>query len=128
MNAIVKQEKRDSQEVAQRNAGYGLSPRVDIIETKDAYILEAEMPGINREGLEVLLEGAELTLIGRRRQEKTEAQLIYRESSSKDFHRVFVLDSTIDTARIEAKIENGLLALHLPKAEKIRPRKITIAG
>ena len=128
MNAIVKQEKRDSQEVAQRNPGYGLSPRVDIIETKDAYILEAEMPGVNREGLEVQLEGAELTLIGRRRQEKTEAQPVYRESSPKDFHRVFVLDSTIDTARIEAKIENGLLALHLPKAEKIRPRKITIAG
>jgi HSP20 family protein len=52
--------------------------------------------------------------------------LLYRESTHRDYRRVFVLDPTIDTARIEAKMECGVLRLHLPKAEKVKPRKITV--
>lgn len=128
MNAIAKPEKREATEGGQVAHRAYLSPRVNIIETNDAYILEAEMPGVNKDGLEVLLEGNELTLIGRRQRESTEAQLVYRESSPKDFRRDFALDPTIDTAKIDAKMENGVLVLHLPKAEKVRPRKIVVAG
>lgn len=103
-----------------------LSPRVDIVETKEAYLLEAEMPGVTKDGLEILLENNELTLVGRRTVEKTEAELVYRESASRDFKRVFVLDPTIDTAKIEAKLEDGLLTLKLPKAEQVKPRRIKV--
>jgi HSP20 family protein len=103
-----------------------LSPRVDIIEAKDAYLLEAEMPGVAKDGLEILLENNELTLIGRRPAEKVEAELVYRESTPRDFRRVFVIDPTIDTAKIEAKLEDGVLFLKLPKAEHVKPRKITV--
>ena len=103
-----------------------LSPRVDIIETKDAYILEAEMPGVTKDGLEILLENNELTLVGSRPAEKIEAELVYRESTPRDFRRVFVLDPTIDTAKIEAKLEGGVLILKLPKAEKVRPQRIAV--
>src|SRR5262245_22364425 len=103
-----------------------LSPRVDIVETKDAYLLEAEMPGVTKDGLEILLENNELTLVGRRPSEKTEAELIYRESAPRDFRRVFVLDPIIDTGKIEAKVADGLLILRLPKAEQVKPRRITV--
>ena len=103
-----------------------LSPQVDIIETKDAYVLEAEMPGVTKDGLEILLENSELTLVGRRPAEKTEAELVYRESTPRDFRRVFVLDPTIDTAKIEAILEEGILILKLPKTEQVKPRRIKV--
>jgi HSP20 family protein len=105
-----------------------LLPPVNIVETKDGYHLEAEMPGVNKSGLEVLLEGNELTLVGRRERRTNEAELIYRESRAFDYRRVFALDPTVETSRIEAKMEHGVLKLFLPKAEKVRPRKIEIAG
>jgi len=116
-------ENRESREDQRRG---WLQPQVSIVETKDGYFLEAEMPGVSKEGLEVLLEGNELTLIGRRAQPVKNAELIYRESYDRDFRRTFELDPTIDTARINARMENGLLLLELPKAEKVKPRKISV--
>jgi HSP20 family protein len=104
------------------------SPRVNITETKDGYALEAEMPGVNKEGLEISLEGNELTLVGHRHGEFEGLNPLYRESNVRDYRRVFVLDPTIDTAKIEAKMDNGVLRLHLPKAEQVKPRKIQVTG
>jgi HSP20 family protein len=104
-----------------------ISPRVNIKETKDGYLLEAEMPGVNRGGLEISLEGNELTLVGRRAAEPQNLELLYRESNNADYRRMFELDPTIDRGRIEARIENGVLNLHLPKAEQVKPRKITVS-
>jgi len=104
-----------------------LSPVVNITEDKEGYLLEAEMPGVNKEGLELLLEGNELTIIGHKQTDGANAQPLYRESTSRDYRRVFMLDPTIDTDRISAQIEHGLLHLHLPKAERVKPRKIKVA-
>lgn len=103
-----------------------LQPQVNIVETKDGYTLEAEMPGVAKDGLEVLIEGNELTIVGRRQHHLQGAELVYRESFDRDFRRSFELDPTIDTQRISARMENGVLELHLPKAEKVKPRKITV--
>jgi HSP20 family protein len=125
-NTITKTEKRPARETATvEHRGY-VSPRVNITETKDGYLLEAEMPGVSKEGLEIALEGNELTLVGRRRVENQGLELRYRESTGRDYRRMFVLDPTIDTAKIDAKMENGVLRLHLPKAEQVKPRKITV--
>jgi len=99
---------------------------VNIVETKEAYLLEAEMPGVGKDGLEVLLEGNELTIVGRRTHETAGAQLVYRESYDRDFRRSFELDPTIDTQRIAARMDDGVLHLTLPKAERVKPRKINI--
>ena len=103
-----------------------LYPHVNIVETKEGYVLEAEMPGVNKNGLEVLLEGNELTIVGRREHPVQNAEPLYRESRDRDFRRAFVLDPVIDTGRIAAKMENGVLTLTLPKAEAVKPRKITV--
>jgi HSP20 family protein len=117
---------RPSNEQAYRERD-SLLPPVNIIENKEGFCLEAEMPGVNKQGLEVLLEGNELTLIGRRQPERLEADLLYRESSSQDFKRVFVLDPVVDTSKIDARMENGVLKLFLPKAESVKPRRISIS-
>ena len=90
----------------------------------DVVVLDRMMPG--KDGLEVLLEGNELTIIGRRTPEAAGVQLLYRESSDRDYRRTFELDPAIDTGRINAKMDNGILFLELPKSEKVKPRKITV--
>ena len=127
-NVATTQENRPAREQAQAapREQRWLQPQVNIVETKDAYLLEAEMPGVGKDGLEVLLEGNELTIVGRRTHEFAGSQLVYRESYDRDFRRSFELDPSIDTQRIAAKMENGVLHLTLPKAEKVKPRKISI--
>ncbi len=104
-----------------------VTPRVNILETPAGYTLEAELPGVNKDGLEVSLENNELTIIGRRADAKAPGESVYRESSPYDFRRVFVLDPVIDAGKIEAKVEQGVLTLRLPKVEKAKPRKIEVA-
>ena len=103
-----------------------LQPAVNVVETKDGYILEAEMPGVGKDGLEVLMEDNELTIVGKRTAAVDGLQPLYRESVDRDYRRSFVLDPAIDTAKITARIERGVLTLTLPKAEKVKPRKISV--
>lgn len=124
MNAVAQQEK--SREGTTRPINY-VAPEVNIFESKDGYVLEAEMPGVNKDGLEITLEGNEITIVGRKQPETLQAETLYRESRPADYRRVFELDPAIDTTKISAKIEQGVLTLTLPKAEKVKPRKIAIA-
>ena len=105
-----------------------ITPEVNIYETKEGYVLEAEMPGVNKEGLEVTVEGNALTLTGHRKEafDLPNAQRLYGESRIADFRRTFELAPAIDAAKISAKMEQGILTLTLPKAEKVKPRKITV--
>jgi len=121
-----------SESLPVRNGGGG-APRVEystppanILESKDGYVLEAEMPGVSKDGLEVTVENGELTILGRRTAAQPKGREVYRESRQVDFRRSFELDPSIDTAKITAKIDQGVLTLHLPKAEAVKPRKIAV--
>jgi len=103
-----------------------LLPAVNIIETGDSYVIDAEMPGVNREGLVITLEGNTLTLTGRRNIAPPRGEALYVESKPAGFQRVFELDPTVDTSKVSAHLEQGLLRLHLPKAERVKPRKIMV--
>ena len=128
MNTLTQQEKRASETQSQREREQFVTPDVNIYETKDGYLLEAEMPGVSKEGLEITLEGTELTITGRRSdQAPNDADILFAESRPLNYRRVFELDPTVDTAKINAKMEQGVLVLTLPKAEKVKPKRITIA-
>jgi len=103
-----------------------VAPEVNIFETRDGYVLEAEMPGVSKDGLEITVEGNEITITGRRHTETVGGQAIFRERQTADFRRAFELDPAIDTGRISAKMEQGVLTLSLPKSERVKPRKITV--
>lgn len=123
MNTLTQQ---DRQETAARAKRF-VTPPVNIFEAQDGYVLEAEMPGVGKDGIEITLEGNELTIVGHRQDESPTAETIYRESRPVDYRRTFELDPTIETGKIKAEMNQGVLTLHLPKAEKVKPRRITIA-
>jgi HSP20 family protein len=103
-----------------------VSPDVNIFETKDGYVLEAEMPGVNKDGLEITLEGNEITIVGHRKNEAVTGTPLFRERTLVDYRRVFELDPAIDTARIAAKMDQGVLSLTLTKSERVKPRRIAV--
>jgi HSP20 family protein len=102
------------------------TPPADVESAKEGYTIHAEMPGVDKSGLEVTVDNGELTILGHRRAEEFAGEPVYREIRRNDFRLVFELDPTIDTARITARIDQGVLTLTLPKAESVKPRKITV--
>jgi HSP20 family protein len=103
-----------------------LTPLVDVESTDEGYVVRAEMPGVDKEGLEIMVDNGELTILGHRRNLKYPGELAYREIKQYDFRRVYELDPAIDTSKITARIDQGLLTLTLPKAERVKPRKISV--
>ena len=103
-----------------------IAPNVNIFETQEGYVLQAEMPGVSKEGLEITLEGTEITITGRRSPETVAGEPLFRERNTADYRRVFELDPAIDTGKVSAKISQGVLTVTLPKSEQVKPRKITV--
>jgi HSP20 family protein len=103
-----------------------LLPEVDIFETKEGYVLEAEMPGVNKDGLEITLEGNEIAIVGHRHDDSPSGELLFRERRPADYRRVFELDPAIDTSKVSAKMDQGVLTLTLPKSEQVKPRRIKV--
>jgi HSP20 family protein len=125
MNMMTQQEERPAAPQSVEQERQYVSPKVNIMESKDEYVLEAEMPGVAKDGLEISLEENLLTITGRRQPDST-ASLLYRESEQVDYRRAFELDPAIETGKISAHIEQGILTLTLPKAEKVKPRRIAV--
>ena len=102
-------------------------PRVDIYETKDALFLIADMPGVDEKSVDVELEKNILTIAGRVTiDEVKEKSIVYSEYEIGDYERTFTLSDEIDHEKIFATVKNGVLRLELPKAEKVKPKKIAI--
>jgi HSP20 family protein len=123
MNTLVR-ENRDSE---LRQNEHFVAPVASIIEDVDGYMLQVEMPGVNKDGLEISVENNELTIIGRRFLPAIEGTLIHRESRRENYRRAFELDPSIDADKISAKIDQGVTTLTLPKAEQVEPRKIKVS-
>jgi HSP20 family protein len=102
------------------------TPLVDVETTEDGYTIRAEMPGVDKSGLEITLDNNELAIVGHRHASESPGEPVYREIRNHDFRRVYELDPVIDTAKISARIEQGVLILTLPKAESVKPRKVAV--
>ena len=118
---------RETHEADRTQAEQFITPPASVTEIGDGYMLEIEMPGVKKDGLEISFENNELTIIGRRSLPAPEGTPIHRESRLENFRRAFELDPSIDADKIGAKIEQGLVTLTLPKAEHVKPRKISVS-
>ena len=102
-------------------------PRVDIYETKEALFLIADMPGVDEKTVDVELEKNVLTISGRAEDGKVkDYNLVFSEYEVGDYERTFTVSNEIDRDKIKATVKQGVLRLELPKAEKVKPKKITI--
>lgn len=103
-------------------------PAVDISETDDSYIVEAAVPGLRPEDLEVTVENGVLTIKGEVRQETEEKKRNFHRVERRfgSFARSLALPNQVRSDEIQATLNNGVLRLEIPKAEEVKPRKINI--
>lgn len=103
-------------------------PAVDVKEEKDAFIIKADIPGVEPKDIEVHMENGMLTIRGTREQESKEERDGYKrvERVSGNFYRRFGLPDTADADKISAKSNHGVLEIRIPKQEKVQPRKIDV--
>jgi HSP20 family protein len=123
MNTLVRED-RDNE---LRQNEHLVAPVASIIEDGEGYMLQVEMPGVNKDRLDISVENNELTIIGHRSLPTVEGTLIHRESRGENYRRAFELDPSIDADKISARIDQGVVTLTLPKAEQVKPRKIKVS-
>lgn len=122
---------RPKQEVAEENtrAGRSFQPDVDIYETKDSLWLKADMPGVDEKSVSVSLDDGVLTVEGNvALDDYQNISPVYSEYRVGNYRRRFSVSNQVDVERIQGKMVNGVLHLELPKAEKSKPRQISIGG
>ena len=105
------------------------APAVDIYETENHdLVVRAELPGINREDIEVVVENSTLVLKGEKKLDTEVKEESYRriERTYGSFHRSFTLPNTVDAGRISADFKNGVLTVKLPFREEAKPRTINV--
>lgn len=104
------------------------TPKVDISETETEYQIKAELPEVKKEDVKVTVENGVLTLQGERRQEKEEkGKRFHRiERSYGSFIRSFALPESVDHTAVKAVFADGVLTLHLPKTEAVKPKAIEV--
>ncbi|MEW6271895.1 MAG: Hsp20/alpha crystallin family protein [Thermodesulfobacteriota bacterium] len=104
-----------------------VAPYVDVYETDDAFHVTADVPGVAESDLDVTVEKDRLTIVGRTEPPQREGmRLRVAEFGGRELQRGFSLPDGIDRERIDAKLENGVLRLTLPKSAAIRPRRIAV--
>jgi HSP20 family molecular chaperone IbpA len=103
-------------------------PSVDVRETKDEYILEAELPGFSESEVDVNVDNHVLHLSSKKEEDRTEEKKDYimRERKSYSFSRSFVLPENVNEDKIKGEFKNGILTLKMPKKEEKKPKRIDI--
>jgi HSP20 family protein len=111
----------------ERRGGRYRIPPVEIVETGEALVLKAEMPGVDKEDFEIRIDDGELTISGKRKPVDSELRFVHVESDRSQYWRSFVLSDELNTANVHAKLDKGILTLTLGKKKELLPQKVTIA-
>ncbi|MDG2221831.1 MAG: Hsp20/alpha crystallin family protein [Rubripirellula sp.] len=102
-------------------------PLVNIWEDQDGFYVEAEIPGVSMDDLEIFVhEGNELSIKGRRANAVSERHWRYRERGTGEFERRFKLSDAVDVELVTAGLTNGVLTITLPKPEAVKPQKVEV--
>lgn len=103
------------------------NPVTDICEDEGKVLLRIEMPGVEKQNIEVQIDGDALIISGHRNDIAPEGSYLVRERLDADYRKVFTLDETIDRDKVNATMDNGVLHLELHLKEAVKPRKIAIS-
>ena len=110
----------------QQPGNWGMA--IDVAETDNEYVVKASVPGVNPDDLNVTLENNVLTIRGEVKEDKevNEGEYHLRERRYGSFNRSVTLPAAVNADNIDATYEQGVLTLHVPKAEEVRPKRINI--
>lgn len=127
MSGLVKQEQAGEAATLERTRGGAtFSPRIDILETEEELTLYGDMPGVTPDDLDIRFENRELSIYGKVAPRHEGVQYLYEDYSIGDFYRAFNIGEAVDTDKISAELKNGVLIVHLPKSESVKPRRIEV--
>jgi len=127
MNEMIKKENGGNLATVERTRSTTTyTPRFDIVEVGDELTLYGDLPGVAPENLEVRFENDHLIVHGRVEPRHEDRQHLYSEYGIGDFYREFRINEAVDVAKIEAELKDGVLTLHLPKVESIKPKRIEV--
>ncbi len=108
--------------------GWMFTPDVDIIEQPEEYLVFADLPGVGESDLRVQLEKGELSIDAKPSVRPDDAwQAVYTEYRLGGYHRKFLMGESIDADRISARVQSGVLEIHLPKTTQHKAKRIPIA-
>ncbi len=126
MNLLTKDKTQNGTQTAPRPT---VTPRYNVEETADAFVVTAYVPGVHRADVETHVDDETLTVLARRTwTPPTNWTEVYRETSTADYRLALELDHRVNREAVRAELNQGVLTLTLPKAEAVKPRKIEIAG
>jgi HSP20 family protein len=127
--AMTKREQRPTElATSERTRGGGVTftPRCDIFETADELLLYADLPGVQPGDVDVRYEKGELTIYGRCAPRQGGEDYLAWEYGVGDYLRGFAINEAIDPDRIVAELKHGVLTVHLPKSEAVKPKRIAV--
>lgn len=108
------------------DAGPTVAPAVDIYQSSEELLIVADLPGVTRDGLDISYERGQIRIAGRPDAGTPGGTLVYGPRTRPSYARTFSIPGTIDVSRISAELDDGVLRLHLPKAEQAKPRQIVV--
>ncbi len=106
------------------------APAIIVLEKEEEFVVKVELPGVKEEDVSVSVTGSTLTIEGDKEAESEVKRngYYYTETSYGSFSRSIIMPSTVDTGKIEASYDKGVLEITLPKAPEVQPKKIAIAA
>lgn len=105
------------------------TPKVDITETDQNFVVHADMPGVHKDDIRIAFENGILTVSGKREshhEHKEDGKVVHSERSSGEFCRSFSLPKAVDSPKIKAKVNEGILTVTIPKTTESQPRSIVV--
>ena len=125
-NALVNKEAGEVTAPEATRGGIYYTPRVDIYESADEVVLQCDLPGVKPQDVDVRFEKGELSLYGKLQPRQVPAEYLDEEYGVGDFYRSFAIAQEIDADKISADYRDGVLTVHLPKQERVKPKQIAV--
>jgi HSP20 family protein len=117
--------KTGDKSLATRDDAFYIAPPVDIFENENALIVVADLPGVDKDGVEIQVDDSILTIKGNAIYTQA-ATVLRQEFTLQNYYRQFQLSDEVDQSKISAESKNGVLTITLPKAEKSKPKQIKV--
>jgi HSP20 family molecular chaperone IbpA len=118
--------RRDPQSLVQSDQRPAVAPACDVYENNDEILVVADVPGVTADALNINLDKGELSIVARRDVSPKDGTFLGVEYRDCDYRRRFTVPGGIDASKISAELKDGVLWLHLPKSEALKPRQIAV--